>query len=215
MKPSQPGEFETRIQHSIGVHEENAVEIPLASGEGELHSQSMAFDLVQLRVLAQEKEDENWRFRQFLKGQCDLEPEEIDRRVAAATERVWAGIDCTTCANCCREVRPTFSEEEAGRLAQRLEMAPQQFIESYLERTEPGDENPWQTRTTPCPFLKDNRCSVYEDRPADCRGYPYLYEPEFVFRTMGMIERTSTCPIVYEVMEELKTSVGFTRRRRR
>jgi uncharacterized protein len=215
MKPSQPREFETRTQHSIGVHEENAVEIPLASGEEELHSQRMAFDLVQLRALAEEKEDENWRFRQFLKTQCNLKPEEIDQRVAAATERVWAGIDCTTCANCCRKVRPTFSEEEALRLAQRLEMAPQKFIASYLERTEPGDENQWQTRTTPCPFLKGSRCSVYEDRPADCRGYPYLYEPEFVSRTMGMIERTSTCPIVYEVMEELKTSVGFTQRSRR
>lgn len=175
----------------------------------------MAFDLIQLRALAQEKEDENWRFRQFLKGRCELEPEEIDQRVVAATERVWAGIDCTNCANCCRKVRPTFSEEEARRLAQRLELAPQPFIEAYLERTEPGDENPWQTRTAPCPFLNDNRCSVYEARPANCQGYPYLYEPKFVFRTMGMIERTSTCPIVYEVMEELKGSLGFARQRRR
>jgi len=28
---------------------------------------------------------------------------------------------------------------------------------------------------------------------------------------MGMIERTFTCPIVYEVMEELKNSLGFLR----
>lgn len=42
-----------------------------------------------------------------------------------------------------------------------------------------------------------------------------MYEPEFVFRTMGMIERTSTCPIVYEVMEELKESLGFAKQRRR
>ncbi len=92
-------------------------------------------------------------------------------------------------------------------------MAPQQFIDAYLKRTESGDENPWRTRTKPCPFLKENRCSVYEDRPADCSGYPYLYKPDFVFRTMGMIERTFTCPIVYEVMEHLKQSLGFSRRR--
>ena len=171
----------------------------------------MASDLVQLRQLAQEKGDENWRFRKFLKVRCRLKPQEIDQRVFAATERVWAGIDCTTCANCCREVRPTFSEEETGRLALRLKMSPQQFIESYLESTVPGDTNPWQTRTTPCPFLKDNRCSVYEDRPADCRGYPYLDEPGFAFRTIGMIERTSTCPIVFEVMEELKKSLQFAK----
>jgi uncharacterized protein len=169
----------------------------------------MAFDLVQIRELAQEKADENWRFRQFLKAQCDLEPDEIDRRVFETTRRVWAGIDCTSCANCCRQVKPSFSEDEVNRLARRLGMKRGQFIERYLERTEAGSENPWRTRTTPCPFLKDKRCSVYEDRPADCSGYPYLYEPDFVFRTMAMIERTPTCPIVYEVMEDLKKSLGF------
>jgi Fe-S-cluster containining protein len=173
----------------------------------------VAFDLVQIRQQAEKKEDENYRFRQFLKFKCNLEPEEIDEHVFAATRRVWAGIDCTQCANCCREVHPTFSEEEVNRLARRLDITRERFIETYLQRSEPYDDNPWTTRTTPCPFLKDNLCSVYEDRPADCSGYPYLYEPEFISRTMGMIRRTFTCPIVYEVMEELKKSLGFLRRR--
>jgi uncharacterized protein len=173
---------------------------------------NMAFDLVQIRLRAQEKENENDRFRLFLKSKCHLNPEEIDERVFAATRRVWAGIDCTECANCCREVHPTFSEEEVDRLARRLAMTQQDFIDAYLERSEAFSDNPWTTCTTPCPFLKNNRCSVYEDRPADCSGYPYLYEPEFMFRTMGMIGRTFTCPIVYEVMEELKNSLGWPRR---
>jgi hypothetical protein len=172
----------------------------------------MAFDLVQIREQAHAKEDENDKFRRFLKTKCHLDPEEIDTRVFAATRRVWAGIDCTKCANCCREVHPTFSDKEVDRLAGRLAVSREQFIEMYLKRSEPYDDNPWTTRTTPCPFLKDNLCSVYEDRPADCSGYPYLYEPEFVSRTMGMISRTFTCPIVYEVMEELKKSLGFRRR---
>jgi len=172
----------------------------------------MAFDLVQIRTQAEKKEDENYRFRQFLKGKCKLEPGEIDERVFAATRRVWAGIDCTECANCCRKVHPTFSEEEVDRLARRFAMTRQQFIEAYLQRSEPDDDNPWTTRTKPCPFLKDNLCSVYEDRPADCSGYPYLYKPHFVSRTLVMIGRTFTCPIVYEVMEELKKSLGFRRR---
>lgn len=172
----------------------------------------MTFDLVQIREQAQAKEDENYRFRQFLKTKCNLESDEIDSRVHAATRRVWAGIDCTKCANCCREVHPTFSEIEIDRMARRFAMTRHQFIETYLKSSEPGDDNPWMTRTTPCPFLKDNLCSVYEDRPADCSGYPYLYKPDFISRTLGMIGRTSTCPIVYEVMEELKKSVGFQRR---
>jgi Fe-S-cluster containining protein len=173
----------------------------------------MGFDLVQIRKLAEEKADENWRFREFLKGECDLGSDEVDRHVFETTQRVWAGIDCTSCANCCRQVKPSFSEEEVMRLARRFGMKPRQFIERYLERTE--GENPWQTRTKPCPFLKDNRCSVYEDRPADCSGYPYLYESGFVFRTIAVVERISTCPIVYEVMEDLKKSLGFSRGQRR
>ena len=103
--------------------------------------------------------------------ECRLEPGEIDQRVFETTRRVWAGIDCTTCANCCREVKPSFSEEEVGRVARRLGMERQQVIETYLERSEAGSENPWQTRSTPCPFLKDNLCSIYEQRPAECGGY--------------------------------------------
>ncbi len=175
----------------------------------------MVYGLVQIRELAQRKEDENWKFREFLKMRCDLEPDQIDQLVFETTRRVWAGIDCTACANCCREVRPSFSEAEVDRLARRLGIERQQFIDTYLERAEAHGENPWRTRTTPCPFLKDNLCSVYEDRPADCSGYPYLYKPEFVTRTIGMVERTFTCPIVYEVMEHLKKSLGFRRRRRR
>lgn len=168
-------------------------------------------DLVQIRALAEKKEDENYRFRQFLKARCNLEPDEVDSRVFETTRRVWAVIDCTACANCCRKLRPTFREEEVDRVARRLGITRQQIIETYLERAEADGDNPWQTRTTPCPFLKDNFCSIYEDRPADCSRYPYLYEPDFVFRTLEMIGRTFTCPIVYEVMEELKKSLGFLR----
>ena len=159
-------------------------------------------------------EEENWRFRRFLKDRCRLESNELDRRVLEITERVWAGIDCTTCANCCKTMRPTFADAEVEHLALRLGLDPEQFVERYLEPTDGNADNPWRTRTTPCPFLSSNRCTVYEDRPADCRRYPYLHERDFAFRTVAAIGRTFTCPIVYEVMEELKRSTGFARRRR-
>jgi len=169
----------------------------------------MTIDPIHLRVLAEKKEDENCRFRQFLKMRSD--EDEVDRRVLELARRVTERTDCTACANCCKTVRPGFNEEEIDRLA----IERQQFIETYLQRTDPDDDNRWQTRSTPCPFLKDNRCSVYEDRPGDCRGYPYVDQPEFTSRLWGMIERTFTCPIVYEVMEELKPQLGFRDRKRR
>jgi len=102
----------------------------------------MAFDLAQIRLQAERKEDENLRFRRFLKAKCDLESDEIDRRVVAATDRVWAGIDCLKRANCCQRVKPGFSEEEVERLARRLAMTREQFIEAYLERSEPCSDMP-------------------------------------------------------------------------
>ena len=172
----------------------------------------MTVDLVQIRKLAKTREDENLSFRRFLKTECDLKTDEIDQRVFEITRRVWAGIDCTSCANCCREMTPTFSEEEVDRVTHRLGMERQEFIQTYLERSDADSDNPWQTRSTPCPFLEDNLCSIYEDRPAECSGYPYLYKTDVVARTQGMVERTFTCPIVYEVMEELKKSLGFLRK---
>jgi Fe-S-cluster containining protein len=166
----------------------------------------MAFDPIKLRILAEKKADENWNFRQFLKQHAD---DDLDEQVTEVTKRVWAGIDCAACANCCKNVRPTLSDEDIDRLSSRLGISRERIIEAYLEKTEPGEDNPWRTRMTPCPFLRDNRCSVYEDRPEDCRGYPYLYEPDLVFRMTSMIDRTFTCPIVYEAIEELKPVVGF------
>jgi len=78
---------------------------PLHLGVGICILSGMGFDLVQIRGLAQQKADENWRFREFLKGQSDLEPDELDRHVFETSRRVWAGIDGTSCANCCRQVK--------------------------------------------------------------------------------------------------------------
>ena len=41
----------------------------------------MAIDLVQIRKLAEKREDENFSFRRFLKTECNLEPNKVDERV--------------------------------------------------------------------------------------------------------------------------------------
>lgn len=59
------------------------------------------------------------------------------------------------------------------------------------------------------PFFVINKCTIYKDRPQNCRDYPYLYEPQFSYRTIDMIERTYTCPIVFNAIEELKEELEF------
>jgi len=162
-----------------------------------------------IEALAAKKREENWDFRAYLKWQDDLEDDELDELVFETARRVWSGIDCTACANCCRKLQPGVTEAEQKRLAERLGLSVEEFRHRYLEpHTEP-DEPPWRVRGTPCPFLKDNKCTVYEDRPSQCRDYPYLYEPEFSSRTWDMIDRTATCPLVYQVLEEFKAALPW------
>ena len=163
--------------------------------------------------LAQRAEDGNYRLRQFLKFQDRLSGEQLDRLVGATTDRVWAHVDCTTCANCCKELKIGLTDTDAERLAACLGSAIGEFHQRYLDKDDEAEKRGegvrWRMRGKPCPFLAGNRCTVYEVRPEQCRKYPYLHEARFAFRTLGLIDRTFTCPIVYEVMEELKAEFGL------
>ena len=81
-----------------------------------------------------------------------------------------------------------------------------EFIEQYLKVDEEGD---YVTRTTPCPMLgEDNRCSIYEDRPSDCRRFPYTDEDVLLKRSRITLENVKFCPITYRVMEGLMDKLG-------
>ena len=158
--------------------------------------------------LAKDKEDENWEFRRFLKFH-DMSDDELDQLVFRITDEVSSTIECTSCGRCCKELKPVLPQEDQERLATRLNLTVEQLREKYLRYSDTDDERGWRMKASPCPFHKDNKCIVYEDRPQNCRDYPYLHESGFSYRTIGMIERTFTCPIVFTVMEELKKALEF------
>ena len=75
------------------------------------------------------------------------------------------------------------------------------FIETYLSLDVEGD---YVVKSTPCPFLgSDNFCSIYEDRPSDCRRFPYTDEDVFFKRPKITLKNASFCPAVYYVLEKL------------
>ena len=162
-----------------------------------------------LEKLAAEKEDDNWRFRSFVKFYDGMSDEELDLLVFKTADEVGSAIDCTRCGRCCTELKPMCSEQDQQRLAAGLSITVEQLREQYLEYDESDDEPGWRMSNSPCPFLQDKKCTVYGDRPDNCRQYPYLHKPDFSYRTWGMIERTFTCPIVFRVMEELKGILNF------
>ena len=164
----------------------------------------METDLNRIKQLSEEKEDENWQFRAFLKG-SDMPLQKIDRMVHRFHEQVSSQMDCTNCANCCKEIGVALDQEDIERLSKGLGVSMVQFKEQYLVQAEESDEFVFKER--PCPLLKDNRCSYYEYRPKECRSYPHLHKNDFVFRLTGVIQNSSICPIVFNVYEYLKAEM--------
>ena len=155
-----------------------------------------------LRTLAESKVQANMRLRQDLK--FSRRPDKhIDAMFHRANDEVSAVVDCTQCAQCCATLRPELHDDDVERLARRLDLTPAQVRERYLR----VDEGSLVFADLPCPFLVDRRCSVYEDRPEDCRSYPHLHKDEMVFRLLSVIENSETCPIVYEVLERVRREV--------
>jgi uncharacterized protein len=159
-------------------------------------------DLVKIEKLAKKKADENWQFRAFLKGTA-IPFEKIDAIVHRLNQEVSAQIDCTTCANCCKTISPTLDEEDIVTFAKGLGISSEQLKNQYLIEDKEG----FAFNAKPCPFLVDNKCSNYDHRPKACASYPHLHKDDFVFRTIGVINNCSVCPIVFNVVERLKDEV--------
>lgn len=116
-------------------------------------------------------------------------------------EEAFARIDCLQCANCCKNHSPRFKQPDIKRIAKSLRMKEGDLVAHYLKLDNEGD---YVVRTLPCPFLaEDNTCNIYDDRPSDCRRYPYTDEDVFLKRTQLTLKNTLICPIAYTVMEKL------------
>jgi uncharacterized protein len=163
-------------------------------------------DIKKIKKISKKKERENWRFRSFLKG-YDIEVEEMDSIVHRLNKQVSGKIDCTACANCCKEISPCLDKEDIERLSRGLGISPTNFSEQYLVEEDGNFSEKLIFNKKPCPFLKGNLCSQYEFRPEDCRSFPHLNKEEFVFRLIGVVENYGICPIVFNVYEQLKAEL--------
>ena len=158
-------------------------------------------DISRIGKLARLREKGNWAFRCFLKS-SDLPIGRIDRKVHELYREVSSRIECTSCANCCRVSRPLLTKADLKRLSQAKGLSVSAFRDRYLRKDEDGEGETFNV--LPCPFLKDNHCSVYDHRPADCRSFPHLHKREFVFRVNQAFSNCGVCPIVFNVYEGLK-----------
>jgi len=126
-------------------------------------------------------------------------------------EEAFAKIDCLECANCCRNHSPRFKQPDIKRIAKTLKMKEGDLVANYLKLDGEGD---YVARQKPCPFLaEDNTCNIYDDRPSDCRRYPYTDEDVLLKRVPLTLKNTLVCPITFTVMEQLLKMEGNDKRR--
>ncbi|HEX2630088.1 MAG TPA: YkgJ family cysteine cluster protein [Chitinophagaceae bacterium] len=141
-------------------------------------------------------------YKQFLQR---ADKNKVLKQLPDLHEEAFEKIDCLQCANCCRNYSPRFKTPDVKRIAKHLRMKESVFIETYLKVDDDGD---FVVKTSPCPFLgSDNFCTIYEERPSDCRRFPYTDEDVIIKRQALTLKNSSFCPITYYVLEKLMAGV--------
>lgn len=116
-------------------------------------------------------------------------------------EEAFSEINCLECANCCKNYSPRFKQPDIKRIAKVLKMKEGDFTQQYLKMDNDGD---YVVRRSPCPFLAaDNTCNIYDDRPSDCRRYPYTDEDVLIKQVSLTLKNAAICPATHYVLEKL------------
>ena len=132
--------------------------------------------------------------------------DELDEKVHRINDIITPQIDCTACGACCRQLMINVTEEEKNAAATFLGTTAEEFKNDYLEESMQGK---LIMNTIPCSFLSHSKCTIYENRFTECREFPHLHEKNFKGRLFGTLVHYAMCPIIFNVVEELKIELGF------
>jgi Fe-S-cluster containining protein len=171
--------------------------------EFRLKSSYYTTDLSFIASEGEQKEDENDHFLRFIQRQSGAE---LDEAVHRINKEVSNAVDCTECGNCCSSLMINVKAEEIGPLAEHLKEPESKVLEMYVEESLAGN---LFINAIPCHFLKEKKCTVYTHRFAECRDFPHLHKDGFKERLLGTLLHYGRCPIIYNVVEQVKIETGF------
>lgn len=142
-------------------------------------------------------------FKRYLKKLDKNPPKDLYKKIIEKSKEVWEEIDCLSCANCCKKMTPTFTNTDIKRISNHLNMSVSDFKNKWLfyDKT----DKDWQNKKQPCQFLNlsDNKCSIYDVRPADCSGFPHFTkkQPELYMHVHQ--QNVEYCPATYKLVEKM------------
>lgn len=151
---------------------------------------------------------ENWQlqsaahqkqYKHFLKNP---NKNKVLKQLPQLHKEAFSKINCLDCAACCKNYSPRFKTTDIKRISKLLKLRESVFIDTYLNLDNEGD---YVAKSAPCPFLGiDNFCNIYEDRPSDCKRFPYTDEDVLIKRPALTQMNSTFCPAVYYVLEKLQ-----------
>lgn len=158
---------------------------------------------VNLRSFKQKVRYHQKKLKRFLGKIEKNPPPRLDTLAETIDAEVWKEIDCLSCANCCKTMTPTFTKKDIIRIAAHFDISPAEFTKKWLVY-EKSDKD-WVNKKQPCQFLNTstNMCSIYEVRPSDCAGFPYLKKKKMVDYIHVHQQNIEYCPATFKMVEKM------------
>ncbi|MDR0791428.1 MAG: YkgJ family cysteine cluster protein [Methanomassiliicoccaceae archaeon] len=86
--------------------------------------------------------------------------------------RIHDTSECKMCGRCCHQPNIVIMDNETERIAKHINMGNEEFIRNFLYRR---DDRWLFKKSGRCHFLgKDDKCTIWRERPEICRDFPYL-----------------------------------------
>ena len=101
---------------------------------------------------------------------------------------------------CCLDDAPSLYPYEIRKLSQHIKMNPEEFKRRYTKESTPPEPPETRKMTTPCPFLTDNKCSVYSVRPEICITYPFVLSKSSPSSYHIMFTAKHECELAQQIM---------------
>ncbi|WP_153795935.1 YkgJ family cysteine cluster protein [Foetidibacter luteolus] len=157
---------------------------------------------VNMRSFKQKVRYHKKNFKRFLGKLEKNPPRNLDKLAVEVDKEVWGETDCLTCANCCKNMTPTFTNKDIKRIAAHLGMTKPAFTDKWLKQDKDKD---WVNKTEPCQFLdlNTNMCSIYEVRPDDCAGFPHLRKKKMVEYIHVHQQNIEYCPATFNMVKRM------------